>query len=138
MIKMMEATVNQPKTNSRMKRYTWSWIVCIGGGLIGGAILGYAENRTGMVLRDTLIILSSIIMTAALCFGAWLYHVSIDEHEKEAVYIANSVGLYAMIGLLFASMTLRLLSDPIIITMKLVIFGAALPALAAFLWKKYR
>jgi hypothetical protein len=138
MIKMMEATVNQPKTNNRIKRYTWSWVVCVGGGMIGGALFGYAENRIGLPIRDELMIISLGLMIATLCFGGWLYHVSIDEHEKEAVYIANSVGLYALVALIFASSILRLLDDPIIISLKMIMIGGIVPALAAFLWKKYR
>jgi tellurite resistance protein TehA-like permease len=138
MTNLMEAHMTEGQTSTRMLRYRWSWIVCVLGGLIGGALWGYANNRMDFALRDNMLIVAGIMLLGTLCFGAWLYHSSIDEHEKKAVYVANSVGLYAIIALLFASEMLRGLSEPIIISMRMVIFGGAIPALLVFLWKKYR
>jgi tellurite resistance protein TehA-like permease len=138
MTNLMESKMTESHTSSRMRRYKWSWVVCVLGGVIGGAFLGYAENRTELPMRDNFIILSAILLLGSLCLGAWLYHSSIDEHEKEAVYISNSVGLYCLIAFLFGSVILRMLSDPIMISMRTIIFGGAIPALVVFIWKKYR
>lgn len=119
---------------ARRRRYRLSFLIGLAGALLGGFMLkaGLAQHN------DLLSITALFVLVGAGLWGTYLYHRSIDEHEKEALFWANSVGLYTMIVATFASLILRTLSNPIMISIQNILLAGMVTAGLAWLWKKYR
>lgn len=119
---------------ARRRRYRLSFLVSLGGALLGGFML-----KSGTVQHnDSLLITALFVLAGAGLWGVYLYHRSIDEHEKEALFWANSIGLYTMIVATFASLILRTLSNPIMISIQNILLAGMVTAGVTWLWKKYR
>ena len=127
------AATPSPAAQRRRARYRWSYIVAIGGGVLGG-ILAKIGEQPG---QDTANIAGLAAMLVAMVAGMWLYHVAIDEHEKDVVLWANSAGLYTLISLLLASLMLRRLSDPVMLSIQTCLALTAVVGLIVFVWRKY-
>lgn len=120
--------------DGRRRRYRLSFLVSLGGALLGGFMLksGTAQHN------DALLIAALLVLAGAGLWGVYLYHRSIDEHEKEALFWANSVGVYTMIVGCFASLILRTLTNPIMISIQNILLAGMVTAGITWFWKKYR
>ncbi len=135
MMNLQEAKMTDaPKASARKRRYRWSWIVGVFGGALGAIIF-----NTGRVQDNIPITITGMAMLGiGMLLCAWLYHTSIDEHEKEALYVSNTVGYYTTLVLLLGSLLLNAISAQIVISVQMILLVGTLTGLAAFVWQKYR
>lgn len=125
--------VGTARNKGRKARYRWSYIVCIVGAVIGGWLVKIGEQPG----QDAANIAGLSVMLASLLVGMALYHAAIDEHEKNVVLWTNSVALYVLIALMLASLMLRRLNNPIMLSMQTCLVSAAAVGLLVFVWRKY-
>ena len=119
---------------SRKSRYVASFGATILGAVCGGLLLKAGINQNDDIMK----IVSLIILSITLLSSMWLYHGSVDEHEKEALFLSNSIAFYTLIIIGISSLILRTLSVPIIISIQDMLLASAVTGALAWLWRKYR
>lgn len=120
--------------DGRKRRYRISFLITLGGALLGGFMV-----KAGLEQKNDLLSIAALLVLAgAGLLGMYFYHRSIDEHEKEALFWANSAGVYTLVMAGMASLVLRTLSDPVMISIQNMLLAGAAAAVIAWFWKKYR
>lgn len=126
---------NEMRTaDARRRLYRLSFLIALGGALLGGYMV-----KLGLEQKSDLLSITALLMLgAAGLLGTYFLHRSVDEHEKEALFWANSVGVYTLIMAGFASLVLRTLSNPIMISIQNILVAGLVTHTITWLWKKYR
>jgi hypothetical protein len=135
---MMASGVNEmaemkSPLSPRIIKYRASFVVSVAASIAGGIAIVYGRNYQ----MDAALIVGLVTCIIGMITSMAMYHGSMDEHEKEAVYWANSAGLYSMVLMMMASILLRELSQPIMISIQTCLVTGALVALGVLVWKRF-
>lgn len=123
----------------RRQRRVWQAMLLPGAIAIG--LLFAIKSALGGVTvatSPTFAVITAALIALFTLVGSIWHHRVIDEHEERAILWANTVGFYVMIPVMFGATLLNLaglIPPQSPVTLMLI---ALVPAVAAYLWVRFR